>query len=439
MSRVLVTGGAGFLGSHVVDLLLAEGHEVTVLDSMVEQVHGRGDPDEPVRWPTWRNPGVEYVLDDVRNAIGVHVLLDRIRPHVVVHLAAEVGVGQAERAIERYVDANVRGTAVVLEQILRSNDTAKDGDGVRRVIVAGSMSAYGEGPWICKEHGLVRTARNDDDVAGGRWIPRCPHDGCKADPEPMPCPEWASLRPGGVYAATKRDQEDLALMVGRSSGLSVAVPRFFNLYGPRQALANPYTGVCAIFAGRCLQGLAPHVYEDGGQVRDFVHVSDAARAVSVLVGPPNVRSAMREWSSRTFCGVFNVGTGVATTIETVAQIACDTLAPGVVPVVTGSYRIGDIRACVADVTRIQHDLAWVPSVDVATGLPELFRSWAGTTVVGDLERANREAQAAGLLIGGTAGYVPPDPDDDEQGAAWSDADPSVVGPPVVSSTRQTAE
>lgn len=408
--RVLVTGSAGFLGSHVVDALLAEGHEVAVLDSLVEQVHGpqRWVNGEPV-WPVWVQSqswrDVRLVFGDVRDRSTVTTLLRSFRPDVVVHLAAEVGVGQAERAIERYVDVNVRGTAVLLEAVLAANGSLGEGDrGVRRLVVAGSMSSYGEGMWFCSEHGTVRQQRADGDVAQGLWLPICPHPECKTPLRETLTPEWASLRPAGVYAATKRDQEEYALLVGRSTGLSIAVPRFFNLYGPRQSMTNPYTGVVANFAARCLSGLAPRVYEDGLQMRDFLHVSDAAAAVLALVGPPDLRSAAREWSGSAFTGVFNVGSGVGTTVLDVARLACDVLAPHLRPEVTGSYRIGDTRACVAEPKRLRESLGWSPKVAVKDGLRALFEGWKDSGRVAEDDRLNAahdEAEAAGLIVGGS--------------------------------------
>lgn len=424
--RVLVTGGAGFLGSHVVDALLAEGHEVAILDSLVEQVHGSHPVDAEGRgpgegwWPEWcLTPAwnrVHKCRGDVRDAALLTCLLESFRPDVIVHLAAEVGVGQAERAIERYVDANVRGTAVLLEAVLAANASLGEGErGVRRLVVAGSMSAYGEGMWFCTEHGTVRQQRADSDVADHLWLPFCPHNGCKTPLQETLTPEWASLRPAGVYAATKRDQEEYALLVGRSTGLSIAVPRFFNIYGPRQSLTNPYTGVVAIFAARCLSGLAPRVYEDGFQMRDFLHVSDAAAAVLALVGPPDLRSAAREWAGSAFTGVFNVGSGQGTTVLDVARLACEVLAPHLRPEVTGAYRVGDTRACVAEPKRLRESLGWAPKVEVKDGLRALFEGWKGSGAVASdelLNAAHAEADAAGLIVGGT--------EESEPAAKWEE-------------------
>jgi dTDP-L-rhamnose 4-epimerase len=455
-TRVLVTGGAGFIGSHTVDLLLRQGYRVSILDSLVEQVHGPFSTEKGNR-PAWVDEQIErgarFYLGDVRDREQLGDVLRGERPHVVIHLAAEVGVGQAEAAIERYVDANVRGTAVLLEELLRANGSVEDPEeGIRRLIVAGSMSSYGEGAWFCTEHGPQRPVRTAEQLAVGAWTPRCIHTaapgGCNAEPLiPLPLEEWASLRPSGVYAATKRDTEELALLVARSSGLSVAACRFFNVYGPRQALSNPYTGVCAIFAGRVLRGLAPRVYEDGGQARDFIHVSDVAEALSVLCGNPETRLALRKWASPGMQGVFNVGTGVPTTIAGVAELACDALcktrlvttaqfgpegidaietAPALRPEVTGAYRLGDVRTCLAaqaspngngttSPSRLR-SLGWEPKVGADQGLRALFESWRGEQPSGDAEAAHTELLERGLLLSPPA----PAPEDEEPapGSTW---------------------
>jgi dTDP-L-rhamnose 4-epimerase len=378
-TRVLVTGGAGFIGSHVVDALMAEGHEVGIIDSLVPQVHG--DRARTGTWPTWTlaqiKRGAWAMQGDIRARDDLRLAFDMVRPHVVIHLAAEVGVGQAEYEIERYVDVNVRGTAILLEELLRYNDRAlglegaEATDGVRRIVAAGSMSSYGEGAYRCPEHGFERPVRSAGDLAEGRWEPRCVYraaTGCEETPIPERIEEWSSLAPSGIYAATKRDTEELVLMTARSRGFSAAVARFFNVYGPRQALGNPYTGVAAIFASRCIAGQPPLVYEDGAQARDFIHVSDVAAAVASLVGPPQLRLALREWAQPVRQGAFNVGTGMPTTILDVARLACAALRPDLEPEVTGQYRVGDVRACIANPLALQAATGWTPKVHPEAGL-----------------------------------------------------------------------
>lgn len=399
--RVLVTGGAGFIGSYVVEELVRLGCEVTVLDSLVRQVHGAA-ADDPDWWPRWKHPEARYVRGDVRDAALLDQVLGEDYPHCVVHLAAEVGVGQAEVEVERYVDANVRGTAVLLEAILRHNasvqDTGRDRCGVQRLVVAGSMSAFGEGAYACPEHRYVRPVRDAGDLADGKWHPRCPYEKCAHELVLMPIPEWAGLQPRGVYAATKRDQEELALLVGRARGLSVAVARLFNVVGPRQSLGNPYTGVAAIFAARARAGMPPRVYEDGGQVRDLVHVTDAAAAIVALVGTWQLLGALRLWADPNRQGSFNVATGEPTTVLDVARAMCEGTA--VQPEVTGEFRAGDVRACVGSPDRLVA-LGWRPQVTAAEALAEVRHLAQAVEPVchaaGGHDAAHEQVLGAGLV------------------------------------------
>jgi dTDP-L-rhamnose 4-epimerase len=419
--RVVVTGGAGFLGSHVVDELVKMGCEVAVLDSLVSQVHGV----HPVGWwPSWVNPAAQYTRGDVRDRAVLAALLATTEPHVVVHLASEVGVGQAEVEIERYVDANVRGTAVLAEQILAYNDkVTADRDGIRRVIVAGSMSSYGEGSYVCPEHGPVRPAREADRLINAEWTPACPYaaQGCVHQLQPIPIAEWASLRPAGVYAATKRDQEELVAMSLGRRGCSVATARFFNLYGPRQSPINPYTGVAVGFATRVRNGVAPVVYEDGGQLRDFTHVLDAASAVAALVGSWQWAMASRRWADPAWQGPFNVGTGTPTSILSVAQLACAHAGAPVPldPDVSGMCRNGDVRACYADTSRLRAT-GWTHTIEAADGLRELFETIAAAppVAVADLDVAHNQVLDCG------AGAIMVEPSDAEvqsEPAAWGES------------------
>jgi len=262
--RILVTGGAGFVGSHLVDELLRRGHTVRVVDALVPQVHGPdGTP------PAYLPKEAEFIRGDVRDRAVWRRALKDVR--VVFHDAAEVGVGQSMYEILRYVEANTVGTSIMLEELLSGTYA------VRKVIVASSMSIYGEGQYRCPSCGVVAPPlRPTEQLAARQWEMRCPR--CQQALTPEPTPETKPLIPTSVYAVTKRDQEELCLSVGRSYRLPTVALRYFNVYGTRQALSNPYTGVCAIFSARIKHRRRPIVFEDGAQTRDFTHVRDIVQA-----------------------------------------------------------------------------------------------------------------------------------------------------------------
>lgn len=427
-TRVLITGGAGFIGSHLADALVRTGYRVKILDALVDQVH----PD--LDWPKWSKPfiatGDAHHLDlcDGLDQPAIRRLIRDFRPQCVVHLAAEVGVGQAEYEIGKYVQANVLGTAWLLETLLHCNndDGVTTANGVGRLIVAGSMSSYGEGMWTCPVHGPCRPSRDGVDLIEGKWVPKCSAaQGCTEALTPSPIPEWSSLRPSGIYALTKRDQEELALLVSRSRGLSTAVTRFFNVYGERQQPSNPYTGVAAIFGSRARRGERPLVFEDGEQARDFVHVSDVVNALQILVGDRDIRLAMRSWASPAYGGVFNVCTGYPTTIGQVARIACKVLAPELEPEITAQYRVGDVRACIGDRERLR-GLGWEPQVRPEAGLWALFDTYKALELPTPPD-ATSELLAQGLLHG----VIDAAPDH----VPWDDTEqPERTRPPAESTT-----
>src|SRR5579859_6543911 len=266
--HVLVLGGAGFIGSHLVDALVARGHQVRVLDSLVPQVHGP-QPGGPDGRPRHVHPAAEFIQADIADGPALRRALSGV--DVVFHEAAEVGVGQSMYEIVRYTRANTLGTAVLLELL------AADRGRVRKLIVASSMSIYGEGTYACPEHGTIyprprplRQLREHD------WKMRCPV--CTRPATPQATDEEKPLGPTSIYAINKRDQEEMCLVAGRAYGIPTVALRYFNTYGPRQALSNPYTGVAAIFSGRLLNDKPPLIFEDGNQQRDFIHVSDIVQA-----------------------------------------------------------------------------------------------------------------------------------------------------------------
>jgi dTDP-L-rhamnose 4-epimerase len=368
--KILVTGGAGFIGSHLVDALLGAGHRVRVLDSLDPQVHGPG-----AKPPAHLDPRAELIVGDVRDARAVARALDGVE--AVFHEAAAVGVGQSMYQIEHYVSVNSVGAAVLLEGIVERRAQ------LRKVVVASSMSLYGEGLYRAPDGRLVHPPlRTEAELAARRFEL---HDAEGRELAPLGTPEDKPLQPTSIYAITKRDHEEMFLAVGQAYGIPVVALRYFNVYGPRQALSNPYTGVVAIFSSRLLNRRPPLVYEDGRQTRDFVHVSDIVQA--------NLLALEHDAADGR---VYNVGTGRATSVLGVAETLSELLDYGEPPEVLGKYRAGDIRHCVADISRIQGELGYRPRVSFADGLRELL-AWLRTQSPQDaVEAASRELAARGL-------------------------------------------
>jgi dTDP-L-rhamnose 4-epimerase len=367
--KVLVTGGAGFVGSHLVDGLLAAGHEVRVLDALAAQVHGGA----AARPPDLAREA-ELVVGDVRDRAACARALDGVE--AVFHQAAAVGIGQSMYEIERYVSANSVGTAVLLEEIAARRAA------IRKLVVASSMSLYGEGAYRDRAGRLVHPPpRPVRQFEARSWELR---DASGAELVPAPTPESKPLQPTSVYAITKRDHEELCLTVGSAYGVPTIALRYFNVYGPRQALSNPYTGVLAIFASRLLNGRAPLIFEDGLQSRDFVHVSDV------------VQANLKALESDADGAVYNVGTGRATTIAGVALELARALGKPIEPEIPGRYRAGDVRHCIADVSRISAELGYAPRVSFEAGVKDLL-AWLATQSPEDrVDQATRELEARGL-------------------------------------------
>ena len=369
--NVLVTGGAGFIGSHLVDALVAEGNSVTVLDALVPQVHGADA--QPVNLDS----SVEFIRGDVCNRDVVDKALEGIE--VVFHEAAEVGVGQSMYEIERYVRANDLGTAVLLEAILSRRPQ------VKKLVVASSMSIYGEGAYKCEDCGIVYPQlRPTEQLLERRWELQCPV--CGKQVTAAGTTEDKPLFPTSVYAVTKQDQEQFCLAVGRSYKIPAVALRYFNVYGTRQALSNPYTGVCAIFSARLLNGNRPMIFEDGEQTRDFVHVSDIVQANLLAM----------ETDKADYQAV-NVGTGVATSIRTVCKLLAEGLGVDLEAEIVGKYREGDIRHCVSDITKARTLLGYEPKVSLDKGIPELL-SWVRAQAAQDqVESATAELESRQLV------------------------------------------
>ncbi len=373
---VLITGGAGFIGSHLSLALLERGHRVRVLDSLSPQIHG---PD-PQLSTLYRS--IDGKLDFRHGDVTCRDELESalIGIDTVVHLAAETGTGQSMYAIRQYTDVNIGGTALLLDLIANGKFP------VKRLVVASSRAVVGEGKYRCSEHGVCfPDARSDADMAGGRFEPRCPL--CGIDLEMLPTDEDSDLRPSSVYGVTKLSQEQMVLAVGKALGISAIAYRYQNVYGPGQSLSNPYTGILSIFSTRIRKGSPISIFEDGRESRDFVYIDDVVAATVLGIEFPEPINQ-----------VFNVGSGVATDVLTVAHTLRQLLGGSSEISVSGWYRAGDIRHNVADLAHISSVLGYWPSVPFAEGL-DRFAAWVrDETMPQDrYEDSLAELQAKGLL------------------------------------------
>jgi dTDP-L-rhamnose 4-epimerase len=367
--KILVTGGAGFIGSHLVDALLAEGHSVRVLDGLEAQVHGADG------WPAYLSRDCERMRGDVRDPDTVKRALEGIE--AVYHQAAAVGVGQSMYEIARYVSLNSLGAAVLLEEIARARR-------VQRMVVASSMSIYGEGLYVDADGKPVfPRLRADAQLERRDWELR---DAQGRPLRALPTPESKPIQPTSVYAVTKRDHEELFLAVGAAYDIPTVALRYFNVYGSRQALSNPYTGVAAIFSSRLLNRHPPLVTEDGLQSRDFVHVSDIVRA--------NLLALRCEAGGGR---VYNVGTGRATTVRQIAELLAQRLGLEIKPEITGRFRAGDIRHCFADISRARAELGFEPRVALEDGIDEVIAFVREARAVDRVDEATRELAQRGLI------------------------------------------
>ncbi len=374
LQHILVTGGAGYIGSHLVDALIAREYHVTVLDNLEPQVHRSGT------WPSYANPKAQYVRGDVRDRAVFEPLV--LASDAVVHFGAAVSIGQSMYQIDRYVDVNSRGTALLLDILVNAKHH------VRKVLVASSIGVYGEGAYTCRTHGAVAPSiRSEAQLASRDWEQRCPV--CNEHVASVPTPEGKPLYRDNIYSMTKYHQEEMVLLIGKTYGIPAVAPRFFNVYGPRQSLSNPYAGVAAIWLSRLLNDKQPVVFEDGGQLRDFVSIHDV---VDCLV-------LMLETSGADFLPV-NVGSGETVTILEIAQTLNRILGKSIEPSITQAGRKFDIRHNTADIARATNTLGFRPKVTLDQGFAELVE-WAKTTpdVATDFfDNALEELNQKGLLV-----------------------------------------
>ncbi len=366
--RTLVTGGAGFIGSHLVPSLLSEGHEVVVLDSLEEQVHEGVEPQLPSE--------VEMIHGDVGDPACAQRALAGVER--VVHLAAAVGVGQSMYEIARYTERNTMQTALFLEQVVAQRPLPA------RLVVASSMSIYGEGEYECPTDGRMSLPpRGEEQLLARQWELACPL--CGAGLRPVGTRETKALIPTSIYAITKRDHEELCLVTGAAYGIPAVALRFFNVYGAGQALSNPYTGVAAIFASRLLNGRAPLIFEDGRQTRDFIHVSDVVRGIKLALE-----------SDEAAGHAINLGTGRPSTVLQIAEALSAGLGIDVEPILNGQYRAGDIRHCVADPERARELLGFEAQTSLEDGMRALLQWLVSQDAVDRVDDAARELASRGL-------------------------------------------
>ncbi len=374
--KVLITGGLGFIGRHIAELLVEQGRRVLLFDNLSPQTHGALP--QIAASGLVVNPWVEICRGDVRQPTDWEKVLPEVR--YVVHLAAETGTAQSMYEISHYAETNVCGTAALLNYLAnRKNNIAK-------IILGSSRSVYGEGAYRCAQCGLVYPPiRCEDQMGSGQWDPLCP--GCGDSLEAAATPEDAKLAPASIYAATKLAQEDLVRIATRAMGIPAVILRMQNVYGEGQSLKNPYTGILSIFSNQLRLGKTLSLYEDGQESRDFVHVSDVARAVALALSAEAADGC-----------TLNVGSGCATTIAEVALLLGERFGSKTHPVVSGLYRLGDIRHALADLTAIQARLGFEPLVSLEDGL-DRFVAWVKTQPIEPdrLAKATEELLERGLI------------------------------------------
>jgi len=370
--RVLVTGGAGFIGSHTVDALIEDGYEVRVYDNLNPQVHG-----EKSEKPGYLHPEAEFVKGDVRDRADLYQAIKNV--DFIIHDAAEVGVGQSMYSINQYISTNVQGTGVLWDILVNEKNN------VEKVLVASSMSLYGEGCYQCEEHGKISPKpRPANQLTEGQWEMLCPV--CSLPVIPIATSEEKELDVTSVYAQSKKDQEIYSLMIGRAHKIPTVACRYFNCYGPRQSLNNPYTGAAAIFCSAIKNNKPPLIYEDGNQRRDFIHVKDLVQGKLLLLN-----------KTEADYGIFNIGTGKPSSILELAETLIELSGKSFNPNVVYKFRNGDIRDCYADITKI-NKLGFQPRFSLKEGLKDLINWSDGQKAISKVEDAHRQLVEKGLVL-----------------------------------------
>lgn len=349
IAKVLVTGGAGFIGSHIVDKLINEGLKVVVLDNLLRQIHPGG------KLPHYFNKKAGFVRGDVENPADWVKALKNV--DAVFHYGAAVGVGQSMYEIAHYVKSNSYGSALLLDYLVNQKHH------IKKVVIAASMSSYGEGAYLCAQCGRVRPGlRPDSQMEKKDWEPHCPN--CNSYPKMVPVNENDSTEANSIYAISKKNQEDMVLNICSTYEIPAVAFRYFNAYGPRQSISNPYNGVAAIFISQLKNNAAPIIFEDGNQTRDFVSVNDIADL--------NHKILLTDKADYQF---FNVGTGHPIKVKDVADTIAHLMNKNIKPNVTGQFRKKDVRHCYADMTKIKKILNWQPKIKFADGIKEVI-AWS---------------------------------------------------------------
>ena len=367
--RVLITGGAGFVGSHMADALLRQGHTVRIFDNLTPQVHLDG-------WPDYLTGDLELLRGDMRDPDAVRLAVTGV--DMIFHFAAAVGVGQSMYEVAHYIGSNTQGTANLLQALL---DTKLK---IEKLVVASSMSIYGEGKYVCSECGdAAPPPRSTRQLKAKQWEMLCPV--CRRVLKPVATDESKPTQSTSIYALSKKDQEEMTLLFGRTYGLPVVALRYFNIYGTRQALSNPYTGVAAIFASRLLNQRSPMLFEDGRQMRDFVSVHDVVQA--------NLLAMQRSEGDGM---ALNIGSGCPISVGDVARQLTRCLAVKIPAEITGKYRAGDIRHCFADISAARRVLGFKPRYHFSDGIAELVEWLQSQTAVDRAAQMVHELAAYGL-------------------------------------------
>jgi dTDP-L-rhamnose 4-epimerase len=375
--NVLITGGAGFIGSNLALALLHKGYKVTVLDNLSEQIHGK-QPETSSLFNQIKNK-VTFIRGDVRNRRDWSQALKG--QHIVVHYAAETGTGQSMYEIEKYSAVNIVGTAILFD--LLANDKSHS---VEKIVIASSRSIYGEGKYECEKDGVVYpTDRIDEDLASGDFTVKCPI--CGGIPKLLPTDETSKIHPSSIYGLTKQMQEDMCMIMGKALNIPVVAFRYQNVYGPGQSLSNPYTGILSIFSTRIMNGNNLNIFEDGEEGRDFVFIGDVVEAT--ILGIEEVEANYK---------VYNVGSGKRTTVSEVAQRLLENYGKKVNCHITGNYRLGDIRDNYADLSRIQYELGFKPKTSFEEGI-KVFASWVSSQEIQEdfYNKSIEEMKEKGLL------------------------------------------